>query len=112
VVIFLLNHFLFLNQLQLILQYYHTKKENFGFFLIINKLTLTIRFLKFLFNSPFILDSNKLIRRVLESILTCSFRRKAKLDRRPVNGGKSITDDRRRDERGSGCLEKIFLINF
>jgi len=73
---------------------------------IINRLTLTIRFLKVLLNSPFAFDSNKLIRRVLlRSILICSFFRKAKLDRRPVNGGKSITDDRRRDERGSGCLK-------
>ncbi len=111
---------MYVNQLQQIHQYYQTtskQKKRFCFLLNIlkiNKLTLTRRFLKFLLNSPLALTSNKLIRRVFISILICSFFRKAKLDRRLFNGGKSIIDDRRPDERDSGCLKepKLSTINF
>lgn len=67
-----------------------------------------MRFLRFRFASPLALGSNKLIRRRLGSILNCSLLRNAKLDRRPAKEGKSTVDDRRRDERISGCLKERF----
>ena len=72
-----------------------------------------MRFLRFRFTSPLALASNKLIRRRFGSILNWSLLRNAKLDRRPAKEGKSTVDDRRRDERISGCLTERFstLIN-
>ena len=100
------------HRLRLIHQYDHTENRINRFFFLkylkfrFDRLTLTTRFLAFLLTSPLAFISNKLIR-LLFSLLICSFFRKAKLDRRIVIGGKSIIDERRRnDERGSGCLNK------
>lgn len=63
--------------------------------------------MKVLFKSPFALVSKRLMRRfvLLFSKLDWSLFRNAKLGRRPDNGGSSNADDRRRDERVSGCLQ-------
>lgn len=77
-----------------------------------NKRTLTTRFFKPLLISPFIFESKRLRRRE-PSTLTCSFLRKARLERRAAFGWKSMIDDRRRnDDRGSGCLKSFFQVLF
>jgi hypothetical protein len=105
---------LIVNQSLQIPQYHHTRTKkgvDNGWKIYVNKLTLTTRFFKFLFTSPLAFVSNKL-NRLGFSQLTSSFFLKAKLDRRPLMGGKSAIDERRRnDERGSGCLN-ILILNF